>query len=60
MDLGGGGARTMVEAHVIDEGSGSGPARAKIFDRSSRPRTTGSAWARHLPPDLSSTAGPFT
>ena len=33
MDLGGGGARTMVEAHVIDEGSGiPAAARAKIFD----------------------------
>src|SRR6266705_345129 len=33
MDLGGGGARTMVEAHVIDAGSGiQAAARAKIFD----------------------------
>src|SRR5438105_9774108 len=33
MDLGGGPARTMVEAHVIDEGSGiPAAARAKIFD----------------------------
>src|SRR5437667_236625 len=33
MDLGGGGARTMVEAHVVDEGSGiPAAARAKIFD----------------------------
>jgi two-component system nitrogen regulation sensor histidine kinase GlnL len=33
MDVGGGGARTMVEAHVIDEGHGIPAAlRAKIFD----------------------------
>ena len=33
MDLGGGPARTMVEAHVIDEGSGiPAAARARIFD----------------------------
>ena len=33
MDLGGGGPRTMVEAHVVDEGRGIPAAvRAKIFD----------------------------
>src|SRR5207248_4952314 len=33
MDLGGGGARTMAEAQVVDEGGGIPPAvRSKIFD----------------------------